>query len=195
MLTISKKKSTQLGSRLYQRMEEAAYATKIGQDYTVRMPTPQDFPLLAELLTGLSADSRYLRFLSPVPAFTSERAEYIARQLWLENPWPTQVLLATIQEESGEKVIGLGELHTNPKHCEQADFALLVGDEWQGQGIGTLLLARLVNLAARRGITTLRSEIHPSNKAMRKVLSKQKMPVHFKFESGTMEVEVKLAWL
>lgn len=192
MLTISKKKSTQLGWRLYQRLEEAAWVTKTGQDYTVRLVTPQDFPLLADLLTGLSADSRYLRFLSPIPAFTPERAEHTARQLWLENPWPTQVLLATVSEAPGEKVIGLGELHINPANCEQADFALLVRDEWQGQGIGTLLLDRLIALATRRGVTTILSEIHPYNKAMRKILSKQKLPVKFKFESGTMEVEIRL---
>ncbi len=192
MLTISKKKSTQLGWRLYQRTEEATWATRNGRDYTVRMATDQDFSLLVDLLIGLCADSRYLRFLSPVPVFTPERAEYVARQLWLENPWPTQVLLATIREESGEKVIGLGELHANPLHSEEADFALLVRDEWQGQGIGTLLLDRLVALAVRRGMTTMGSEMHPYNKAMRKVLSKQRLPVNFKFESGTMEVEIKL---
>lgn len=192
MLTISKKKSIQLGWRLFQALEEAPLATRAGRDYTVRMAAAQDFPLLADLLSSLSADSRYLRFLSPVPAFTPDRAEYTALRLWVENPWPTQVLLATVREDSGEQVIGLGELHVNPQNSEQADFALLVRDAWQGQGIGTQLLDRLVALAARRGIAALHSEIHPNNKAMRKVLSRQSQPVRFKFESGTMEVEIKL---
>ena len=193
MLTISKKKSIQLGWRLYQRMGEAAWTTKSGRNYTVRMATGQDLPLLADLLTGLSADSRFLRFLSPVPAFTPERAEHIVRKLWLANSWPTQVLLATVLEEAVEKVVGLGELHINPQNAASADFALLVRDEWQGQGIGSLLLDRLTALAARRDITTLRSEIHPYNRAMRKVLSRQSLPVNFKFENGTMEVEINLA--
>ena len=193
MLTISKKKSIQLGWRLFQRMEEAGYKTKTGQDYSMRMATAQDLPLLTELLTGLSADTRYLRFLSPVLPFTLERAEITARQLWLENPWPTQVLMATVREDFSEKVIGVGEWHLDPHDITQADFALLVSDEWQSQGIGTLLLNRLVELTKRRGVMTLHSEILSTNRAMRKVLSRLQLPVSFKFESGTLEVKIKLA--
>jgi acetyltransferase len=190
MLTINKKKSIQLGWRLYQQVEEA---TKAGRSYNLRMATAQDLPLLTDFLAGLSANTRYLRFLSPLPAFTPERAETMARQLWLANAWPTQVLLATVREDSLEEVIGLGEWHLNPSDDSQADFALLVRDEWQSQGIGTVLLKRLVELSGRRGVTTLRSEIHPTNRAMRKVLSKLNLPVSFHFESGTLEVVVKLA--
>jgi acetyltransferase len=190
MLTINKKKSIQLGWRLYQQVEEA---TKAGRNYSLRMATAQDLPLLADLLMGLSGDTRYLRFLSPLPAFTPERAETMARQLWLANAWPTQVLLATVREDSSEKVIGLGEWHLNPGDNTQADFALLVRDEWQSQGVGTVLLKRLVELSGQNGVTTLRSEIHPTNRAMRKVLSKLTLPVSFSFESGTLEVAVKVA--
>jgi len=193
LLTINKKKPIQLGWRLYQQVEEAAWATKAGHDYNLRLATAQDLPLLTDLLMGVSADTRYLRFLSPVPAFNPARAETMARQLWLENAWLTQVLLATVREDSREKIIGLGEWHINPRDCTQADFALLVRDEWQGQGIGTVLLKRLVELAGRDGVTSLHSEIHPTNRVMRKVLSKLNMPVSYQFESGTLEVEVKLA--
>lgn len=198
MLTTNKKKSIQLGWRLYRRTEEAAWATKTGQAYVMRSATAADLPLMADLLTDLSSDSRYLRFLLPLSAFTPERAEARARQLWLENPWPSWVLLATLPESeqpgaASEKVIGLGELHLNPANPGQAEFALLVRDEWQGQGIGARLLDRLVALATTRGVRVLCSEIHPYNRAMRKILSRQERPVEFKFVNGTMEVSIKLA--
>lgn len=197
MLTISKKnskkKSTQLGWRLYQRLENPALVTTAGQTYSIRLAERSDLPLMAELLAGLSGNTRYLRFLSPIPAFSLARATSEALKLWVENPWPTLVLLATIQDGAREKAIGLGELHINPTACEEAEFALLVSDEWQAQGIGTLLLDRLTTLAARRSITVLQAEMLAQNRAMRQVLTRLKRPVRFKFDGGTLGVSVKLA--
>src|SRR5690349_12724882 len=99
MLTISKKKSIQLGWRLFQKLEEAALLTSTGQSYSLRPAEPADLPLMAGLLSEISDNTRYLRFLSPVPAFRGERALTEARNLWLNNPWPTVVLLATTREE------------------------------------------------------------------------------------------------
>lgn len=87
----------------------------------------------------------------------------------------------------------MAELHIDPQANNQAEFALLVRDEWQGQGIGTLLLDRLTILAARRGLTALNAEMLAQNKAMRQVLAKLKMPISFKFESGTLVVRVELS--
>ena len=193
MLTISKKKSIQLGWRLYQKLEEAALLTNTGWNYSVRLAEPADLPLMADLLTGISANTRYLRFLSPVPAFTMERATDQAFKLWLDNSWPTLVLLAVIREGEEEKVVGLGELHINPQAGEEAEFALLVRDELQGQGIGTLLLKRLLALATRSGLSVLQADMLPQNRAMRQVLTKLEMPVSFKYDSGTLGVRVELA--
>src|SRR5690242_16047331 len=109
MLTINKKKSIQLGWRLFQKLEEAALLTTTGRNYSLRLAEPSDLPLMAGLLSELSANTRYMRFLSPVPAFSGDRATFEANNLWLRNPWPTVALLATVWEDEQEKAIGLGE--------------------------------------------------------------------------------------
>jgi acetyltransferase len=193
MLTISKKKSVQLGWRLYRRLEEAGLLTTGGQAYSVRLAERSDLPLMAGLLGGLSDDTRYLRFLSYVPPFNSERAASEAFKLWLANPWPGPVLLAVAREGEQEKAIGLGELHIDPHNCAEAEFALLVSDEWQAQGIGTLLLNRLVNLAARYRIEVLQAEMLAQNQTMRRLLTRLQRPVRFKYESGSLRVRLELS--
>ncbi len=191
-LKISEKKLIQSGGPLRQGAEEAPLMTSTGSKYSIRLAESSDLPLMAELLTSLSDNTRYLRFLSPLPAFSQERATTEAFTLWLDNSWPTLILLATMGEGEEEKVIGLGELHIDPQAPEQAEVALLVRDEWQSQGIGTVLVNRLITLARRRGLTLLFAETLAQNKAMRKLLAKLDMPLSFNYQSGTLRVEMEL---
>ena len=54
----------------------------------------------------------------------------------------------------------------------EAEFAMLVNDKWQKQGLGTELLRRLLHVAATEKITRVTAEILASNHGMKTVVSK-----------------------
>lgn len=64
----------------------------------------------------------------------------------------------------GREVIGLGQLI--PSATGGAEVSLLVEDDWQRQGIGTALLARLTVLAEAEGITELTADCLPGDDVM-----------------------------
>jgi RimJ/RimL family protein N-acetyltransferase len=47
-----------------------------------------------------------------------------------------------------------------------ADVAFVVDDPWQGQGLGTALLARLAKIAQERGLVAFTADVLSSNKGM-----------------------------
>ncbi len=54
---------------------------------------------------------------------------------------------------------------------EAADIAIVVGDAWQGKGIGRRLLTRLIEIARARGIRRLEGEMLSENQPIRNLLA------------------------
>jgi RimJ/RimL family protein N-acetyltransferase len=81
------------------------------------------------------------------------------------------VALAALADEDGRKVIigGGRYIITDPG---KAEIAFVVIDDYQGQGVGTLLMRHLAVIARKAGLKELIAEVLPENAAMRKVFSK-----------------------
>jgi L-amino acid N-acyltransferase YncA len=65
-----------------------------------------------------------------------------------------------------------------------------VTDRWQGRGLGSLLLSRLVQAAEVRGVTTLVAEVLPGNHEMVAVFARSGYPVEVR--RGACGVEIVL---
>jgi acetyl coenzyme A synthetase (ADP forming)-like protein len=72
---------------------------------------------------------------------------------------------------------------------ERAEVAFLVADAWQGQGISTILLAHLAEVAARHGITTFTAEVLPENHRMIQVFRESGFPVDLRSSPDAIHVE------
>jgi len=74
-------------------------------------------------------------------------------------------LAATTMLGGGETLIGVAR-YVRDKHEQSAEFALVVADSWQGRGIGSRLLAKLIEAARRRGVKRLYGDILAMNRPM-----------------------------
>jgi acetyltransferase len=54
----------------------------------------------------------------------------------------------------------------------EAEFDLLIGDGYQGQGLGTELLRRLVKIGREEGLEKIQAEILRENRSMQRVAEK-----------------------
>lgn len=70
---------------------------------------------------------------------------------------------------SGDHIVGWAEygLDDEPGH---ADIAALVGDRYQGHGLGTRLIGQVASLAKAAGVRVLHAQIRVDNRAARKAL-------------------------
>jgi RimJ/RimL family protein N-acetyltransferase len=98
-----------------------------------------------KLYQRLSPRSRYLRFFSPMPALPDSMLRLITCVDHLRQV----ALVAELDLEEGRQVVAFGNFAANDEGA--VEVALVVGDEWQRQGIGTILAGKMVQAAATRG--------------------------------------------
>jgi len=110
------------------------------------------------LYARASTRSRYLRFFSAAAAYEPE----VTRLL---NPQGDDHV-ALLADHAG-LIIGVASCER--MNADEADFAMLVDDAWQGEGIGTLLLEQLAATARRSGNSVLLGDVLAANTAMLKV--------------------------
>lgn len=112
---------------------------------TVRPILPQDAPLEAALVDGLSSESRYARFLVGGGHLSDEMLAAYTQVDYVNHL--ALVVSVADADGAGEQLIADGRFVLEDG---VAEFALLVADAWQGKGVGRRLFAMLVR-AARGG--------------------------------------------
>ena len=118
---------------------------------------PEDAALERKFVDSLSERSRYQRFMHNLSGLTPQ---LLARFTQLDYDRE----LALVALHDGE-FIAVGRYAPNADG-ETAEFALVVGDAWQGKGIGRQLLERLCIAARAAGYRALHGEILRANRAM-----------------------------
>jgi L-amino acid N-acyltransferase YncA len=121
----------------------------------VRDAESSDEPAIAEFLAGLCLEARRLRFFTggvdvatmahAVAATGSDRRGLVAL------------------DDSGAVV---GHALYIALDRRRAEVAVEVADRLHGDGLGTILIERLAELAQRHGIATFVAEVLPENRAM-----------------------------
>jgi acetyltransferase len=85
-------------------------------------------------------------------------------------------------------IVGVGRL-TKLHGTSEAEFAILITDKWQGQGLGTELLQRLIKIGRDENVSRISADILPENQDMQKVCQK----VGFQLQYSTEDQVVKAA--
>lgn len=120
-----------------------------GRPLTIRALRPSDRVALAAGLLELSPHARTARFLQNRTAFSDAELDYLTRLDQVNHLG----LIATVREPIRSRPVAVGRaIRTDPADTV-AEVALTVLDAYQRLGIGTLLLARLAELARAVGIT------------------------------------------
>jgi acetyltransferase len=137
-----------------------------GERVLLRPVHPQDLELAQAFVRELSPESRYNRFHGAIKELTAGMAR-----------WATHVdhdrhiaLIAVVygnehQRDGRETEIGAAR-YVVGADGESAEFSVAVADAWQGQGLGARLLARLIEIAAQRGLRWIEGDVLASNRGM-----------------------------
>jgi RimJ/RimL family protein N-acetyltransferase len=126
-----------------------------GRTLTVRPIQPWEAHLVDEVFERMSEQSRYARFLSPVPKMTAMmRKTLTAVDHDRHGAW--------VAEVDGDAV-GIGRWVRYAADPERAELAFEIADEFQGVGVGTVLLRVLLAAAKRAEVARLECTVAPGN--------------------------------
>jgi GNAT superfamily N-acetyltransferase len=118
-----------------------------------------------------SAQSRVRRFFTPMPNLSESLLDYFIHADQVHH-----IAIAAMEvAEDGTEGPGLGvarciRLADDPG---AAELAVGVVDDWQGRGLGSALVDRVVELARERGFEKLTGEVLDENWAMRTVFDRR----------------------
>jgi GNAT superfamily N-acetyltransferase len=157
-----------------------------GSCVRIRPGHRSDRELLLRGFKRLSSQSRYRRFLVPMTQLTDEMVRYLT-----EIDHHDHEAMIALDEDTGEGV-GVARYVRSRDRQDVAELAVTVIDDWQGKGLGTLLVEVLSARARAEGITTFSALMLASNDEMMDLLRRLDTVRIVDQDLGTVEIEVPI---
>ncbi len=145
----------------YPSQYAAPFKLRNGNEVLIRPVQPEDEPLLIALHASHSEHTIRMRFFSLVKSLSRDS---LIRLCHLD--YDREMALAAVSRDSAHPVMmGVSRYYWDPE-TNTAEFAVVVGDAWQRQGLGQHLMERLLTIARERGIATLTGQVLVENQPM-----------------------------
>jgi GNAT superfamily N-acetyltransferase len=138
------------------------HPTITGKPVTIRPIRITDAEMEAEFVQRLSPTTKHFRFLGGVNELSTKDIERFCDV----DGRHSMAFVATFRDQREEREIGVSRYAPNSE-MDVREMAVTVADDWQDQGLGTLLTERLIEHAKGYGIKQLYSIDFVDNLAMR----------------------------
>ena len=151
----------------------------LGRDVLLRPIRPEDEPLLREFYARAEPEDMRLRFfMSRREVPHSELARYS------QIDYDRDMTLVALPADGGAPQL-LGEVRAvcDPDN-RVAEFAIQIGRDWQGRGLGLALMQRLIDYLRERGTGALVGECLPENRGMQRLAQRLGFTVSLPAQSG-----------
>jgi len=165
-----------------------AFQTRDGRAYTLRRVRPADAGLLGEFLCGLSAQTRWLRYMTARPCSPEFVHAEVARMV-AGSAGNSITLIVTKARDRSEAVVAVAELACT-RESGTAEVGVVVIDDAQRKGIGSLLLQQLLRIAQELGLTHLHADMLAENYAIQRLIKALQLSYTATIQSGEMHIIV-----
>jgi len=154
-----------------------------GAAIRIRAIRPDDQERLHDHFKSMSEQSIYFRFMGLKRDLYPDDLKRLT-----ELDFKNHVgLVATVGENGRERIIGVGRyICGNDSH--RAEVAFAVRDEFQGHGIGTILLRHLSLIADANGVEEFEADVLGENRAMLEVFAHNGFESHNSLDSGVVRL-------
>jgi len=139
---------------------------------TIRPIRPEDEPLIVKFHQTLSERSVYLRYFTPLKLDQRVAHERLSRICFIDYDREMVLIVERRDPKTHEtEILGVGRL-SKLHGTNEAEFALLVSDQWQGHGLGTQLLKLLVQVGRDEKLERITATMLADNHEMQHVARK-----------------------
>jgi acetyltransferase len=176
--------------RPYPAQYVRAARLKDGTEVTIRPIRPEDEPAMVRFHVGLSERTVYFRYFHLLNLDQRTSHERLTRICFID--YDREIALVAEREDvaSGERrIIAVARL-TRIHASRDAEFAIVVTDEFQGQGLGTELLGRLLEIARSEGVARVVADMLSENREMQRVCERHGFTVTYVEQTQMLHAEL-----
>ncbi|MDR3638512.1 MAG: bifunctional acetate--CoA ligase family protein/GNAT family N-acetyltransferase [Isosphaeraceae bacterium] len=167
---VTEDKLPRLAIRPYPAQYVAPWTLKDGTSVLIRPIRPEDEPLIARFHETLSERSVYLRYFNTSKLSFRTAHERLRRVCFIDYDREL-ALVAEHETAASPEIIGVGRLRKIHR-SDAAEFAMLISDRYQGRGLGTELMRRLLRVGHDEGLRHVTGDVLAENRAMLDVCAK-----------------------
>ncbi len=152
-----------------------------------RTVRPEDASALQRFLSRCSERTIYLRFFGSLDEFPEEKAQYFAQVDEVDH-----VAFVALHPDNQDEIIAIVRYDREPGE-EQAEYAAIVEDGWQGCGVGIALTRLLIDVAWENGVRYFYALVMGKNTRMLELLRHLDLPEQERQLQDIKRVEVELS--
>jgi GNAT superfamily N-acetyltransferase len=154
-----------------------------GQRISLRLLEPADGELIRAFYWRLSPETVYRRFMAPVVP----PADALIQRLTDVDHCDREALVAL----DARGIAGIARYAASGDRTVH-DIAVVVADDWQGHGLGRLLMTRLAHIARARGISSFHATLLGENRGAQAFVRRVWPRARMWFEAGLVEADIAL---
>lgn len=151
--------------RPYPSQYDGTWTARDGSELAIRSLRPEDEPLMRRFHTELSDESVYLRYARPVQLAQRISHDKLARLCFIDYAHEMALIVLRTDSAGEQAIVGIARLIMEHERNE-AEFALAISDSVQGNGLGTELLRRLIEIGQRERVGRIVGYILANNRRM-----------------------------
>jgi len=181
-----------LAIRPYPSQYQQLWSTKDGTEVCIRPIRPEDEPLMVKFHESLSDRTVYLRYLQMVNLSQRVAHERLVRICFIDyDREMALVATRTLPGTETTEILGVGRLK-KARGLSEAEFAVLIADDFQGRGLGIELTRRLIRVGRDWGLKKIVADILGDNFVMQKVCEKLGFRLQRSLEDPVVKAELDL---
>ncbi len=164
---------------------ETYKTTRTGLNLLLRPVKLSDEPLLKDFFYSLSNDSLYRRFISTRVDMHHDRLQPFVVIDYTKE----MVILAVLEQEEKELIVGMAQ-YLIDENAHTAEVAFVVRDDYQGKGIGAVLLSYVTYLARKSGLLGFTAAVLAENRQMLQLFEKMGFNIEKRNDGGVYELKM-----
>jgi RimJ/RimL family protein N-acetyltransferase len=170
------------------------FKTRSGITLRVRLLRRDDVDRMIEMFDRLSPESRRRRFHTGVEHVSRELIRQHAVELANVDNQLQGAVIATYEDEDGEHIVGVVRLArpAGQPTFPEAEAAIVIRDDFHGQGVGTELMRWMVLLAKEMKVKVIVATFHADNENAIRLFRELNLPSSLSIHHGETEMKIQV---
>jgi acetyltransferase len=181
-----------LAIRPYPQQYVSTSKLKDGSPILIRPIRPEDEPMMVKFHGTLSEDTVHFRYFGLLKLEQRVAHDRLVRMCF--NDYDREIAIIAVRNEPETKedeIIGVGRL-IKVHGVNDAEFAIVLSDRWQGHGLGTHFLKLLLEIGRQEGVEHVIGQMLPDNYAMQRISKKLGFAMSYDRLAEIVEAKIKL---